>query len=165
MASSNAGKGAAEEPEPEPGPPPSSSSTSTTVGAAAASYDPRAFQPPHPDDRSDGSGGGGPTKATKGKGKGKAKAKAKGDASAKDKGGVNLDRCGNCDAEGALRACKQCGAKAYCGESCQRVSGVRVGLRPERSSCCVSGYSPPVLDLPHASLCLTRLSSFGAERP
>ena len=42
----------------------------------------------------------------------------------KDKGGVNLDRCGNCDAEGALRACKQCGAKAYCSESCQRVSVV-----------------------------------------
>jgi len=39
---------------------------------------------------------------------------------------VNLDRCGNCDAEGDLRACKQCGAKAYCGESCQRVS---VGVR------------------------------------
>ena len=62
-------------------------------------------------------GASGPTKATKGKGEGKGK------ATAKDKGGVNLDRCGNCDAEGALRACKQCGAKAYCGESCQRVSG------------------------------------------
>ena len=60
-------------------------------------------------------------KATKGGAKGKGKGKTS--ATAKGKDGVGLDRCGNCDAEGALRACKQCGAKAYCGESCQRVSG------------------------------------------
>ena len=106
-------KGAAEEPEPEPGP--SSSSSSTTTAAA---YDSRVYQPPHPDDRG---GGGGPTKATKGGAKGKGKGKTS--ATAKGKKGVGLDRCGNCNAEGALRACKQCGAKAYCGESCQRVSG------------------------------------------
>ena len=119
MASMNAGKGAAEEPEPEPGPPPSSSSsTTTTASAASASYYPRAFQPPHPDDRSDGGGGGAPTKATKGGAK--SKGKGKGKASTKAKDGVNLDRCGNCGAEGAPHACKQCGAMAYCGESCQR---------------------------------------------
>ena len=39
-------KGAAEEPEPEPGPPSSSSASS-----AAAPYDPREYQPAHPDDR------------------------------------------------------------------------------------------------------------------
>ena len=112
-------KGAAEEPEPEPGEPPS---TTTTTTAAAATYDPREYQPAHPDDR-----GGGGKKATKGKGKGKGKGKAKSDnagANAKAKDCVGLDRCGNCDAEGALRACKQCGAKAYCSESCQRVSVV-----------------------------------------
>ena len=111
--------GAAEEPEPELGPQ-SSPSTTTTGAAAAATYDPRVYQPPHPDDRGDsGGGGGGPTKATKGGAKGK----GKGNAGVKDKDGVGLDRCGNCNAEGDLRACKQCGAKAYCGESCQRVSG------------------------------------------
>ena len=111
-------KGAAEEPEPEPGPP---SSPSTTATGTAAAYDPRVYQPPHPDDRGDGGGGGGggPTKATKGGAKGTGKTSA----TAKGKDGVGLDRCGNCDAEGVLRACKQCGAKAYCGESCQRVSG------------------------------------------
>ena len=115
-------KGAAEEPEPEPGPP---SSPSTTATGTAAAYDPRLYQPPHLDDRGDGGGGGGggPTKATKGGAKGKGKGKGKRNATAKAKGGVGLDRCGNCNAEGALRACKQCGVKAYCGESCQRVSG------------------------------------------
>ena len=56
-------KGAAEEPEPEPGPP---------SGSAPPSYDPRVYQPPHPDDRGDGM----PTKkggGSKGKGKGKGK--------------------------------------------------------------------------------------------
>ena len=47
MASSS-NKGAAEEPEPEPGPPSTSSSASP---AAAATYDPREYQPAHPDDR------------------------------------------------------------------------------------------------------------------
>ena len=116
---SSTDKGAAEEPEPEPGELPS-----TTTTTAAATYDPREYQPVHPDDRG-GSGGGG-KKATKGKSKGKGKAKSDDDAgaNAKDKDGAGLDRCGNCDAEGALRACKQCGAKAYCSESCQRVSVV-----------------------------------------
>ena len=62
-----------------------------------------------------------PRKGTKGGAKGKGEGKTGGTAKGKD--GVDLGRCGNCDAEGALRACKQCGAKAYCGESCQRVSG------------------------------------------
>ena len=110
-------KGAAEEPEPEPGEPPS---TTNTTAAAAATYDPREYQPAHPDDRGGGRSG---KKATKGKGKAEAKSDDAG-ANAKDKDGVGLDRCGNCDAEGALRACKQCGAKAYCSENCQRVSVV-----------------------------------------
>ena len=115
-------KGAAEEPEPEPGPSSSSSPSNTTTRAAATTYDPREYQAPHPDDRG---GGGGGKKATKGKGKGKAETKSNNaGANAKDKDGAGLDRCGNCDAEGALRACKQCGAKAYCSESCQRVSVV-----------------------------------------
>ena len=58
MASSS-NKGAAEEPEPEPGPP--SPSPSPSAAAAAPPYDPREYQPAHPDDRGcDGkpSGGG-----------------------------------------------------------------------------------------------------------
>ena len=41
--------GAAEEPEPEPGPP-----SGPFAAAAAAPYDPREYQPPHPDDRGGG---------------------------------------------------------------------------------------------------------------
>ena len=40
-------KGAAKEPEPEPGEPPST----TAAAAAVATYDPREYQPAHPDDR------------------------------------------------------------------------------------------------------------------
>ena len=116
MASSsrNAGKGAAEEPEPEPGG--ASSSSSTT------SYNPHEYQLPHPDDRD----GGGPTKATKGK---KAtKGGAKSGAGAKgEKSRAALGRCGNCDAEGAVKKCTQCGTEVYCNKDCQRVS--RWGLR------------------------------------
>ena len=60
-------KGAAEEPEPEPGEPPS------TTAAAAAMYDPREYQPAHPDDR----GGGGGKKSTKGKSKAEANEREK----------------------------------------------------------------------------------------
>ena len=98
-------KGAAEEPEPEPGP---SGSRSTP------SYDPRVYQPPHPDDRGDGT----PTKkggGAKGKGKGKAKGKAKA------KGDEATHRCANCDAPDAKRKCKGCGVESYCGKECQAV--------------------------------------------
>ena len=50
MASSS-NKGAAEEPEPEPGPP--SPSPSPSAAAAVPPYDPREYQPAHPDDRID----------------------------------------------------------------------------------------------------------------
>ena len=93
--------------------------TACAAYVLAAAYDPRVYQPPHPDDRGDG-GGGGPTKANKGGAKGKGKTST----TAKGKDGVDLGRCGNCNAEGALRACEQCGAKAYCGDSCQQVSGL-----------------------------------------
>ena len=102
-------KGAAEPsesgPEGAPGGSPASSATITCTAGAAASYDPLAYQPPHPDD----AGGGGPTKAankTNKKGKGK---------------GAVAGRCGNCDAEGAVMKCSQCGTKVYCDESCQQV--------------------------------------------
>ena len=126
MASSS-NKGAAEEPEPEPGPPSPSSASS----AAAAPYDPREYQPAHPDDRGgDGKpakkGGGG-----KGKGKGGAKSKAKGGAEGKSKTGAKgkaegdeddaTHRCGNCDAPDAKRKCKGCGVEYYCGRECQTV--------------------------------------------
>ena len=83
---------------------PSESGPEGAPGGAAA-YDPLAYQPPHPDD----AGGGGPTKAankTNKKGKGK---------------GAVAGRCGNCDAEGAVMKCSQCGTKVYCDESCQQV--------------------------------------------
>ena len=113
MASMNAGKGAAEEPEPEPSPPPSSSSSAgTTAGAAAASYDPREYQPAHPDDRD-----GNPTKPGKAKTKGKGGAEGKG----KDDG---THRCGNCDAPNAKRKCMRCGVERYCGKECQAVRAV-----------------------------------------
>ena len=89
-------KGAAEEPEPEPGPPSNSS--------APASYDPRDYQPAHPDDRDGGDG-----KPTKKGGKGKTKGK----------GGTH--RCGNCDAPDAKSKCNGCGVEHYCGKECQAV--------------------------------------------
>ena len=106
--STGTGKGAAEEPEPEPG----ESSASTP-----SSYDPRDYQPPHPDDR-DGADGKPTKKSAKGKGK-KAKAKAKGDD--------GTHRCGNCDAPDAKRKCNGCGVERYCGEECQKVRAVRCG--------------------------------------
>jgi len=124
--SSSSNKGAAEEPEPEPGPPPPSSSSSATAAtAAAAPYDPREYQPAHPDDRG---GDGKPTykKGGGGKGKGKgggAKSKGKGGAEGKGKGDENdaTHRCGNCDAPDAKRKCKGCGVEYYCGRECQTV--------------------------------------------
>ena len=94
-----AGTGAAEEPEPVPGESPSSS-TST-------SYNPRDYQPAHPDDRE----GGGDGKPAKKGGKGTAKAKGKDDG----------HRCGNCDAPDAKRKCNGCGVEHYCGKECQAV--------------------------------------------
>ena len=54
------------------------------------------------------------------KDKDKRKSKSKGKS-------LSLDFCGNCGAEGELRKCKQCGAVAYCGEACQRVSAMACG--------------------------------------
>ena len=117
--SSSSNKGAAEEPEPEPGPPSPSSSSAT---AAAAPYDPREYQPAHPDDRG---GDGKPTKkgGGKAKGKGGAKSKAKGGAKGKAEGDEDdaTHRCGNCDAPDAKRKCKGCGVEYYCGRECQTV--------------------------------------------
>ena len=115
MASSS-NKGAAEEPEPEPGPPSSSPSP-----AAAASYDPREYQPAHPDDRG---GDGKPTKkggGAKGKGEGEGKGKADHD----DDDGTH--RCGNCDAPHAKSKCKGCGVEYYCNRTCQTVNEVLEG--------------------------------------
>ena len=98
---SSTNKGAAEEPEPEPGPPSNAS--------APTSYDPRVYQPPHPDDRTGGDG----KAAKKGKAKGKAKGKGKG------KGGTH--RCGNCNAPDAKSKCNGCGVEHYCGKECQAV--------------------------------------------
>ena len=53
--------------------------------------------------------------------------KDKSKAEGKSKGALSLDFCGNCGAEGDLRKCKQCGAVAYCGEACQRVSAMAAG--------------------------------------
>ena len=93
-----AGKGAAEEPEPEPGDAPPSSSSATTT-----TYDPRDYQPPHPDDR-----GGADGKATKKKGGGA-------------KGKEDTHRCANCDAPGAKMKCGRCGVERYCDQDCQKV--------------------------------------------
>ena len=81
-------------------------------------YDPTVFQRPHPDDRG-GGGNGKPRKTDGGEGKPKTN---DGKVKTKGKGGLSLDFCGNCGAEGELRKCKQCGVVAYCGEACQRVS-------------------------------------------
>ena len=114
MASSS-NKGAAEEPEPEPGPP----SPSPSFAAAAASYDPREYQPAHPDDR------GGDGKPAKKGGGAKGKAKGKDGADGKGKGEGNDDngthRCGNCDAPDAKSKCKGCGVEYYCNRECQTV--------------------------------------------
>ena len=117
MASSS-NKGAAEEPEPEPGPPSPSSPSSSSSTAAAAPYDPREYQPAHPDDRG---GDGKPAKkggGAKGKGKGKAKAKGEGE------GGTH--RCANCDAPDAKRKCSRCCVEYYCGRECQKVRAMLV---------------------------------------
>ena len=124
--SARTGRGAAEEPEPEPGDSVSSSSTTT-------SYDPTVFQRPHPDDR----GAGGKTRCGKGSAKPDAlEDKDKDDdkdKKGKSKGAPSLDFCGNCGAEGELRKCKQCGAVAYCGEACQRVSAMARGWEQRRT--------------------------------
>ena len=82
----------------EPGPP-------TNSSFVAASYNPRDYQPAHPDDR-DG-------KPAKKGGKGTAKAKGKG------KDGTH--RCGNCDAPDAKSKCMRCCVEHYCGKECQAV--------------------------------------------
>ena len=111
-------KGAAEEPEPPPSPSLSS----------AASYDPREYQPPHPDDRDND---GLPSKVTKGKDTTEGGTKDK-QGAAKGKGAKDPTRCSNCDAKGAVRKCKRCGVEAYCSEECQRVSVVVVWGRAKR---------------------------------
>ena len=116
MASKSESKGAAEEPQPDPDASPSSSTT--------ASYDPTVFQRPHPDAR--GGAEGKPRKEGGGAGKGHGNAQD-GKSKTKGKRASSLDFCGNCGAEGELRKCKQCGAVAYCGEACQRVSAMAWG--------------------------------------
>ena len=114
--SKSLGKGASE--EPEPGPDDASSST------AAASYDPADYQKPHPDDR--GGAGGKKVGATKPRGKAKVAPTDKAKDKGKGKKGKATGRCGNCDAEGAVLRCAQCGTEVYCDVNCQRVSGGRV---------------------------------------
>ena len=117
MADASSTSGAAEEPEPEPGEPPS------TTAAAAATYDPREYQPAHPDDRG---GDGGGKKATKGKGKGNAKA-GQDEGRVKGEEDDGTHRCGNCDAPDAKSKCKGCGVEYYCNRECQTV-GLRLGV-------------------------------------
>ena len=134
MASASASTGAAFEPEPEPGPSSQSSSSSSSPSsssssAAVPSYDPREYQPLHPDDRG---GDGKPAKkgaGAKGKDKGKGGKEGKGKADEDD--GDATHRCGNCDAPDAKRKCKGCGVEYYCGRECQTV-GLRlwVGSTP-----------------------------------
>ena len=112
MASSS-NKGAAEEPEPEPGPP-----SPSPFATAAPPYDPRKYQPAHPDDR----GGDGKPSKKGGGAKAKAKAKAKGGTEGTPKDDHDgAHRCGNCDAPDAKRKCKGCGVEYYCGRECQTV--------------------------------------------
>ena len=115
----NDGKGAAEEPDSE--------SEGSLPSSTTTAYDPTVFQRPHPDDRG-GGGNGKPRKTDGGEGKPKTKDGQAKDGKTKGKGGLSLDFCGNCGAEGELRKCKQCGAVAYCGEACQRVSAMAGGL-------------------------------------
>ena len=122
MASSS-NKGAAEEPEPEPGPP---SSSPSAAAAAPAPYDPREYQPAHPDDRG-GDGkpakkGGGAKGADKGEGENGKEGKGKAD----EDDGDATHRCGNCDAPDAKSKCKGCGVEYYCGRECQTVRLGRV---------------------------------------
>ena len=119
MSSTAQEEGAAEEPEPQPG----ESSTSTNP----PSYDPRDYQPPHPDDRG-GGGGGKPTKKGGGaKGKGKGEGGKEGTAKNEDEDGTT-HRCGNCNAPDAKSKCKGCGVEYYCNRECQTVGlGLRIG--------------------------------------
>ena len=66
-----------------------------------SSYDPRQYQPPHPDDR-------GGKAAKKG---GKSKGKGKGKANGKAKDNEAMHRCGNCDAPDAKSKCNGCGVE------------------------------------------------------
>jgi len=121
MASSSS-KGAAEEPEPEPGPP--SPSPSPSAAVAAPPYDPREYQPAHPDDR------GGDGKPAKKGGGAKAKGEGEGEHGKEDKGKADDDdgdathRCGNCDAPDAKSKCKGCGVEYYCNRECQTVRSI-----------------------------------------
>ena len=110
MASSS-NKGAAEEPEPEPGPP----SPSPSAAAAPPPYDPREYQPAHPDDR------GGDGKPSKKGGGAKPKPKVGAKGTAKVDHDDDTHRCGNCDAPDAKSKCKGCGVEYYCGRECQTV--------------------------------------------
>jgi len=110
MASSS-NKGAAEEPEPEPGPP----SPSPPAAAAPPPYDPREYQPAHPDDR------GGDGKPSKKGGGAKPKPKVGAKGTAKVDHDDDTHRCGNCDAPDAKSKCKGCGVEYYCGRECQTV--------------------------------------------
>ena len=119
MASSS-NKGAAEEPEPEPGP---HSPSLSSAAAAVAPYDPREYQPAHPDDRG---GDGKPTKkGAKGKGKGKGEGGKEGKGKADEDEDGTTHRCGNCDAPDAKSKCKGCGVEYYCNRECQTV-GLRL---------------------------------------
>ena len=109
-------KGAAEEPEPEPGPP--SPTPSPSAAAAAPPYDPREYQPAHPDDRG---GDGKPAKKGKGNAKGKGEKGKEGMGKADEGEDGTTHRCGNCDAPDAKRKCKGCGVERYCGKECQAV--------------------------------------------
>ena len=111
------GKGAAEEPEPEPDP----------LLSATAPYDPREYQPPHPDDRGGGGGGkpstkkgGAGMKGAKDKIDRESKGAAKGKSS-EDEEDDGTHRCGNCDAPDAKSKCKGCGVEYYCNRECQTV--------------------------------------------
>ena len=116
METSSGIKGAAEE-----GPPSAAtaSSSSSSSSSTPASYDPRVYQPPHPDDRSGRADG----KPSSKKGGG-AKAKAKTEGGADGKGNDGDDgthRCGNCDAPDAKRKCTRCCVEYYCNRECQKV--------------------------------------------
>ena len=97
-------QGAAEESEPGP----------AASAAATASYDPRDYQPPHPDDRAGADG-----KATKKGAGGKAKPSKGKEVGAKGK--EDTHRCANCDAPGAKMKCGRCGVERYCDRDCQKV--------------------------------------------